>query len=97
MGWWFGRKSAADPRPFVPAWLGTGEQTGFARSTDGLSVFVKSNGMTLRFEGGTWKQILGSQQPVIPDAAGGTVVDLEARAAIAAMLAALRSHSLIAP
>ena len=34
MGWWFGRKAAADPRPFVPAWLGTGEQAGFARSYD---------------------------------------------------------------
>ena len=87
------------------AWSGRAGQIAFftpggwryVSPTDGLSVFVKSNGMTLRFEGGTWKQILGSQQPVIPDAAGGTVVDLEARAAIAAMLAALRSHSLIAP
>ena len=32
MGWWFGRKSApADVRPFVPAWLGTAQQEGFAR------------------------------------------------------------------
>jgi len=34
MGWWFGRKSAADMRPFVPAWLKTDEQPGFARSYD---------------------------------------------------------------
>ena len=97
MGWWFGRKAAADPRPFVPAWLGTGEQAGFARSADGLSVFVKSNGMALRFEGGAWRQVLGAQQPAIADAAGGTVVDVEARATIAAMLAALRAHNFIAP
>src|SRR3954470_10882171 len=33
MGWWFGRKSAPDARPFVPAWL-TSEsaEEGFARS-----------------------------------------------------------------
>ena len=32
MGWWFGRKSSPDGRPFVPAWLRTGEDEGFARS-----------------------------------------------------------------
>lgn len=31
---WFGRKSAPDMRPFVPAWLKTDEQPGFARSYD---------------------------------------------------------------
>ena len=34
MGWWFGRKSAPDMRPFVPEWLKTDEQPGFARSYD---------------------------------------------------------------
>src|SRR5688572_14281085 len=34
MGWWFGRKSAAGVRPFVPAWLGSGEEAGFVRSYD---------------------------------------------------------------
>jgi len=33
MGWWFGRKSAPDARPYVPAWLNTDSQeVGFARS-----------------------------------------------------------------
>ena len=33
MGWWFGRKSAPDLRPFVPAWLtAEGGDRGFARS-----------------------------------------------------------------
>ncbi|NUS99902.1 MAG: phage portal protein [Sphingomonas sp.] len=32
MGWWFGRKAAPDARPFVPAWLNTEGQAGFARS-----------------------------------------------------------------
>jgi len=35
MGWWFGRKSSPDMlRPFVPAWLRTGDEEGFARSYD---------------------------------------------------------------
>ena len=35
MSWLFGRKSAPDVvRPFVPAWLRTGEEEGFARSYD---------------------------------------------------------------
>lgn len=32
MGWWFGRKSSPDARPFVPAWLRTGDDAGFALS-----------------------------------------------------------------
>ncbi len=35
MRFWFGRKAApADVRPYVPAWLGAGEQAGFARGYD---------------------------------------------------------------
>lgn len=32
MGWWFGRKAAEPARPFVPAWLGSDDERGFARS-----------------------------------------------------------------
>lgn len=32
MGWWFGRKGSPDMRPFVPSWLRTGDEDGFARS-----------------------------------------------------------------
>ena len=36
MVWWFGRKAApASARPFVPAWLQSAEEEGFARSYDG--------------------------------------------------------------
>jgi HK97 family phage portal protein len=31
---WFGRKSAAAVRPFVPVWLGSNEEAGFVRSYD---------------------------------------------------------------
>ena len=40
-------------------------------------------------------QVVGAQQPAIPDAAGGVTVDVEARAALNALLAELRLHGLI--
>jgi hypothetical protein len=40
-------------------------------------------------------QVVTSQQAAIPDAAGGIVVDTEARTALNALLAALRIHGLI--
>ena len=43
--------------------------------------------------GGT--QVVGSQQPAIPDATGGATVDVEARAALNQLLAELRTHGLI--
>lgn len=41
-------------------------------------------------------QVLGAREPAIAAPTGGTTSDPEARAAIAAMLAALRNHGLIA-
>lgn len=40
-------------------------------------------------------QVVADQQAAIPDAAGGVTVDAEARAAINALLAAVRTHGLI--
>lgn len=40
-------------------------------------------------------QVITSQQPAIPDATGGAVIDSEARAALNLVLAALRTHGLI--
>lgn len=44
----------------------------------------------------TGTQVVGAQEPAIPDAAGGITVDTEARAALNALLAAARAHGLIA-
>lgn len=41
-------------------------------------------------------QVVGAQQAAIADPTGGTTVDMEARTALAALLAAARSHGLIA-
>jgi hypothetical protein len=40
-------------------------------------------------------QVVTDQQAAIPDAAGGVVVDVEARAALNTLLAELRVHGLI--
>lgn len=41
-------------------------------------------------------KVVGVQQPAIAGASGGTTIDVEARAAINAILAALRNHGLVA-
>ena len=43
------------------------------------------------------QQVVGARGAAIAAPAGGTAVDVEGRAAISAILAALRSHGLIAP
>ena len=77
---------------------------------EGLSVFVKSTGTVAAYRNSAWElgvvrasrivisgnQVVGERQVAIADPTGGTQVDAEARSAIAAMLAAMRAHGLIA-
>ena len=63
---------------------------------DGLTMLVKSTGETHRYRDGGWDVVLGPQQPAIANIAGGTTVDVEARAAVEAILTALRAHGLVA-
>ena len=69
------------------------DQGCFARRTASGWIDGEITGHSLSL-GGT--QVVGSQQSAIADAAGGTVVDAEARTALAAVLSALRAHGLIA-
>ena len=76
----------------------------------GLSVLDKASGQVAVFETGVWEvgqvratalsiagdQVVGARLAAVDDPAGGTTVDIEARAAIAAVLARLRQHGLIA-
>jgi hypothetical protein len=102
---WFGRKAApADVRPFVPAWAGAAEGEGFVRSAEGMVLHVRSSGEQAIYRNGGWelgvlrasklvvggKQVIGAQSPAIAGPTGGTQVDAEARAAIGAVLSALR-------
>jgi len=76
----------------------------------GLTVFVKSEAAFAVYDSAVWEigsirgsrllidgiQVIGGQAPAIADASGGTVVDVDARRALAEILAAMRRHGLIA-
>lgn len=109
--WWFGRKAApSDMRPFVPAWLNTAEaEEGFARSVEGMTVYVRASGTSAAYRSGAWELgtvrgsslVLGGQQVVgvraaaIGSPSGGSTVDTQARSTIDQILGALRQHGLI--
>jgi len=81
----------------------------FIAAVDGLSALDMASGETVVFRDGTWErghvraaslsvggvQVVGARQAGVSDPAGGSTVDVEARAAIASILAGLRSHGLI--
>ena len=93
-----------------PPWLAGGCEEGFARSVDGLTALVKASGQFAVYRGGGWElgqikgaslsvggnQVVGPRQAAVAEATGGSVIDSEARAAIAAILDRLRQHGLIA-
>ncbi len=76
----------------------------------GMSVWSIAAGRYLRWDGGGWRdgelvgarlsiaglQVVGARAAAVPDASGGTTIDTQARATLAALLAALRGHGLIA-
>ena len=82
----------------------------FIQPVEGLQAWVKSRSAWATYHGGTWElgalraerlliggvQVIGPPTGAIPDVAGGATIDTEARAAIGAMLTALRGHGLIA-
>ena len=101
-GAWSGRAQA------VAGWAAGGWR--FLPSHDGMAVWSRADGAIVRFDGSGWvigtlagmrvviagDAVVGARQPAIPAPAGGTFNDGEARAAIFAILAALRTHGLIA-
>ena len=91
----------------VAAWTSGGWR--FVAPTDGLAFQIKSNGLQIVFRDGAWdmgnlrasavivddQQVVGGRAAAIASPSGGTTVDSEARAAVDAILAALRQHGLI--
>ena len=75
----------------------------------GMCVWNKAAGYSLHWTGTAWSmgelpvgsllvgglKVVGERQPAVPSPSGGTVIDEEARAAIRAITAALKSHGLI--
>jgi len=82
----------------------------FVAPIEGLAAFMRSSGLTAVYRAGTWElgmlrgdrveiggqQVVGSQTSAIPEPTAGSVIDAEARTAVAAILSALRQHGLIA-
>jgi hypothetical protein len=82
----------------------------FLAPVDGLSALVRTNRLEAEYFGGSWEigtaraerveiagdQVLSTRAGAIASPSGGTTVDAEARGAIDQILAALRSHGLIA-
>jgi hypothetical protein len=81
----------------------------FVAPAPGTSAWNKQAGLPLLYDGLAWRegdlvcaglkvggvQVVGPRQPAVPSPSGGTIIDAEARAAIAAITAALMSHGLI--
>ena len=82
----------------------------FLAAFAGLSALDKASGEVVTFASGVWEkghvraakmsvagnQVVGARLAAVTDPTGGGTVDAEARTAIAAILARLRSHGLIA-
>ncbi len=82
----------------------------FYAPAEGWRVWLKDEQQEARYDGSAWQagevraakllvsgtQVVGAQQSAISDASGGSTVDAEARTALNALLAACRSHGLIA-
>ena len=82
----------------------------FIEAREGLSAISAQTGEPVVYRSGGWTvgqlrastvsvsgdQVIGPRLPAVSDPAGGTVIDSEARAAIASILARLRLHGLIA-
>jgi len=93
----------------LAAWTAGGWR--FVAPVEGMSVWVEADATAWRYAAGAWRrgeivgarvmidgvQVVGARQAAIADPGGGATVDGEARTAIAAVLAALRSHGLVAP
>jgi hypothetical protein len=88
----------------------TGGGWRFIAPRDGLQAFVKSSGATAAYRGSAWlvgdlsgsqvtidgSKVVGARGAAIAAPAGGATVDGEGRTAIGLILAALRTHGLIA-
>jgi hypothetical protein len=82
----------------------------FVRPFEGMQVNVRSSGQSAVYRAGAWAvgmldvasikvggvQVLGAQRPAVAMPAGGSIQDVESRAAINAELGVLRAHGLIA-
>ena len=83
----------------------------FVVPVEGMRLTDRVSGVELAYRGGAWTsgsmrtsevlvggvKVIGARSGAIVDPAGGSTVDVQVRAAVAQVLAALRTHGLIAP
>lgn len=83
----------------------------FAAPREGMAAWIAEDGVMARHVAGSWlagrlsaaqlvidgEQVVGAREPSIDEPDGGSVIDIEARTVIEAILGALRSHGLIDP
>lgn len=81
----------------------------FAAPVPGMLAWNKAAGLWLHWDGTAWSdgslpaasltigglRVVGPRQPEIPSPSGGTTIDAEARTAIGALIATLKSHGLV--
>ncbi|HEX8191457.1 MAG TPA: DUF2793 domain-containing protein [Allosphingosinicella sp.] len=81
----------------------------FASPVAGMRIWIKSLALWVHWTGSAWsdgelrgsrvaingQQVVGARQPGVPSPSGGTIIDAEARSALAGVIVALRSHGLI--
>jgi hypothetical protein len=93
---------------YLAGWTAGGWR--FAAPVEGMAVWIVADALTARFTGGVWvlgeatcahlvvggDRVVGPRQAAVATPSGGGVIDAESRAALAAILAALRAHGLIA-
>jgi hypothetical protein len=92
----------------VAGWTEAGWR--FVTPQEGMQLWLDETHGFARFIGGAWQtglthgrlfvegqQVIGPRLNAIAEPVGGTVVDAEARAAVSAVLVALRAHGLIEP
>ena len=80
----------------------------FAGPIEGLAAWNKNAGFEIRWDGTGWTagalsgsaifvggvKVVGERLPPVPSPSGGTIIDVEARAAIDQLIATLMSHGL---
>jgi hypothetical protein len=81
----------------------------FSAPVPGMLVWIKPLALWVHWTGSAWsggevrgsrlmvegEQVVGKRQPAVPSPSGGTIIDAEARSAIASLIVALKSHGLI--
>lgn len=90
-GWTAGGWRFVDPVEGMTAWIP--QSRGVARFSGGAWALGAIEGSTLVLDNAV---VVRAQRAAIADVSGGQTIDAEARAVIAAILAALRGHGLIA-